>query len=191
MATKPTLLGISGSLRAGSFNTMILKTLAETIQDQATLEIFPLEGLPFYNGDLDTATPPDAVAALRARIGEADGVVIATPEYNYGLPGVLKNALDWASRPYGKATLTGKPVLTLSSSPAATGGVRAQVQLSETLAGIAARQVRRPQLVITFVNQKIADGRLTDAATLTALSQGISDLLRDIRVAATTVSIEA
>jgi chromate reductase len=180
MSTRPKLLGISGSLRQGSFNAAILATLAETVSARAELTRFPLNDVPLYDQDLDSETPPAAVAALRAAIGAADGLVIAAPEYNYGISGVLKNALDWASRPYGKATVIGKPVLTLTSSPAFTGGVRAQLALHETLGAIGARALRRPQTVIAAVHEKIRDGRLVDTATLGFLEAGIDDLLREI-----------
>ncbi len=177
---KPRLLGISGSLRKASTNTAVLTALGAAISDRATLELFPLNDLPLYNQDVDVEPPLPAVAALRDAIRAADGVVIASPEYNYGMSGVLKNALDWASRPYGKAHLTGKPVLTITVSPASTGGVRAQGQLNETLTAIAALVVLRPQAVIGGVFQKMQDGKFTDETSLKFLTAGIDDLLRDI-----------
>src|ERR1700743_894712 len=129
---KPRLLAISGSLRKASSNTAILKALAEIVADKATIEIFPLHDIPLYNQDIDADPLPPAVTALRDAIAAADGVIISSPEYNYGMSGVLKNALDWASRPYGKARLTGKPVLTITASAASTGGVRGPVHLHET-----------------------------------------------------------
>lgn len=187
---KPRLLGISGSLRSGSYNTTILKILAEAVADRAGMTIFPLGEVPLYNADLDTETPPPAVAALRREIAEADGIVIAAPEYNHGISGVLKNALDWASRPFGKSTLTGKPVLTLTSSPASTGGVRAQAQLNETLTSIAAILVLRPQTVIASVHERIKDGQLVDAQTTNFLLAGVADLLRDIDRAENIIALE-
>ena len=179
-ASKPRLLGISGSLRKGSNNTAILSTLADAISDRAELVVFPLNDVPLYDGDIDTDPVPAGVAALRQAIADADGIIVATPEYNYGISGVLKNALDWASRPYGKATLTGKPTLTFSSSPAFTGGVRAQAQLNETLTAIAAQLVLRPQTVIASVHEKVKDGRLVDETTLGYLKAGVDDLLSNI-----------
>jgi len=175
--THPKLLGISGSLRSGSFSTLLLETLAEALSGRADLNVLRLDDVPLYNQDLDAATPPAGVAALRSRIGAADAVVIATPEFNYGVPGVLKNALDWASRPYGESTLIGKPVLTISSSPAFTGGVRAQAQLNETLIAIGASLVIRPQLVVGSVHEKVQEGRLVDSGTLDFLLAGIDDLI--------------
>ena len=180
MSSKPRLLGISGSLRKASSNTAILTAVAEMIADKATLELFPLDHIPLYNQDIDVEPWPPAVTALRDAIAAADGVIISSPEYNYGMSGVLKNALDWASRPYGKAKLTGKPVLTVTASMASTGGVRAQLQLNETLTAIAALVVLRPQSIIGSVLQKMTDGRFTDEASLKFLNAAVDDLLRDI-----------
>ena len=180
MLPKPRLLGISGSLRKASSNTAILTAVAEMIADKATLELFPLDDIPLYNQDIDVEPWPPAVTALRDAIAAADGVIISSPEYNYGMSGVLKNALDWASRPYGKAKLTGKPVLTVTASMASTGGVRAQLQLNETLTAIAALVVLRPQSIIGSVLQKMTDGRFTDEASLKFLNAAVDDLLRDI-----------
>ena len=177
------LLGLSGSLRSGSFSTAILETLAENAPAGVALTLHSLADVPLYNQDLDTEAPLPAVAALRNAIAAADGVVIATPEFNYGLPGVVKNALDWASRPYGAAALIGKPVVTMSSSPAFTGGVRAQAQLNETLLAIGARLVVRPQVVIGEVHAKVQDGRLTDKASLDFALAAVADLVRSIEAA--------
>jgi chromate reductase, NAD(P)H dehydrogenase (quinone) len=106
------------------------------------------------------------VRQLRAAIAESDGVVIVTPEYNHGIPGVLKNALDWASRPYGKSVLAGKPVLVISVSAAFTGGARAQAQVNETLLSIPACVLGGPQVVIGGVGEKIRDDVLVDRASL-------------------------
>lgn len=177
---KHRLLGISGSLREQSYNTIILETLAETLGERASMSLFPLDEVPHYNEDLDTDTPPSTVSSFRAAIEQADGLIIATPEFNHGLPGVLKNALDWASRPRGRAALIMKPVLTITSSLAITGGVRAHAQLNETLLSIAARIVVRPQAVIGVVHQKVRDGRLADEATLKFLSASAEHLFRVI-----------
>jgi chromate reductase len=184
MTHRPRLLGISGSLRHGSHNTAILETLREILAPRADLVLFPLDEIPLYSEDRDTATPPAAVAALRQAIGEADGLIISTPEYNYGVPGLLKNALDWASRPYGTATVIGKPALVITASPAFTGGVRAQGQLTETLLAIGARPLQRPQTVIAAVHEKVRDGRLVDEATLAFALSGAEDLLAHSTAAA-------
>lgn len=180
LATKPRLLGIAGSLRKASYSRAILVALAATVDSKAALAIFPLNDIPVYDQDADTITPPASVAALRSEIGAADGIIIASPEYNAGMSGVIKNALDWASRPYGKSALTGKPVLTLTSSPASTGGARAQAQLNETLTAIAARLVLRPQATIGAVHEKMVDGKFADVKSLAFLNAAVDDLLRDI-----------
>jgi chromate reductase, NAD(P)H dehydrogenase (quinone) len=177
---KPRLLGLSGSLRKGSYNSAILAALAEIVFSEASLEIFPLNDVPLYDQDSDTETPPPAVADLRAAVASADGVIIASPEYNAGMSGVMKNALDWISRPYGRSKLTGKPVLTITSSPASTGGARAQAQLNETLIAIAAQLVLRPQAVIGSVHTKMTAGKFNDTKSLHFLKDGVADLLRDI-----------
>lgn len=182
MIRRPRLLGISGSLRQDSGNTAILRSLGEALSDRADFELFPLNDIPPYDQDADTDAPLAMVQALRDAIGQADGVIIASPEYNHGMSGVLKNALDWASRPYARSTLIDKPVLTITASPAFTGGVRAQQQLNETLHAITARVVRRPQTVIGAVHEKVKDGKLTDAATLDFLVQAADHLLRDINI---------
>lgn len=163
---RTSLLGLSGSLRADSYSTGILTTLQEKVPGDVELSIHGLAGVPLYNQDLDGVTPPDEVLALRRAIAAADGLVIVTPEYNYGMPGVLKNALDWASRPYGASALVGKPVITMSTSPAFTGGVRAQAQLHETLLATQSVILPRPQTVIGEVHSKFEDGRLVDRAAL-------------------------
>lgn len=188
---KPRLLGLSGSLRKASYNTAILLALADVVADKASLELFPLNDVPVYNQDVDAEATPGSVVALRAAIGDADGVVIASPEYNAGISGAMKNALDWASRPYGKSTLTGKPVLTLTSSPAFTGGARAQAQLNETLTAIAAQIVLRPQTVIGAVHEKMTNARFTDVRALNLLGSGVDDLLRNIERNAAVIRQEA
>lgn len=183
MTTKPRLLGISGSLRQQSSNTAVLRSLQALAAPKAELELFPLDAVPLYNQDLDTETPPEPVRALRQAIAQSDGLIIASPEYNYGMSGVLKNALDWASRPYGRSTLIGKPVLTVTSSPAFTGGVRAHQQLNETLIAVTARLVLRPQTVIGAVHEKLQNGRLTDEATIAFVTAAVDHLLQDIAAA--------
>jgi chromate reductase len=177
MTDRPRLLALSGSLRSQSFTNAILHSLREAVAGEAEVEILTLGDLPFYNEDLDTETPPAAVAALREAIARADGLIVATPEYNYSLPGLVKNALDWASRPYGRATIGGKPVVTITSSPAFTGGARVQGQLTELLFAIGARPLQRPQTVIGSVHEKIEQGRLTEPATLAFAVGAVRDLI--------------
>lgn len=159
------LLGLPGSLRRGSYSLAVLRGLQPALNPSVDLQIGELR-LPLYDQDEDGPSTPEAVRAFRHAVTESDGVVIATPEYNHGIPGVLKNALDWASRPLGRSALTGKPVLVISVSPAFTGGVRAQAQVNETLLAIQSRPVLGPQVVIGSVADKVNNGRLTDEPSL-------------------------
>jgi chromate reductase len=174
------LLGLSGSIRKASTNTIILRSLAERLDGKASMTVFPLNDVPIYNGDLDGEHGPEAVRALKAAITEADGLILCTPEYNHGMPGMLKNALDWVSRPVFASPLKNKPVLLITSSPGYVGGARAHAQMQETLASTLARVVLRPQVVIAGVNQKIVDDKLTDATTVDFCLQAIDDLLTEI-----------
>ena len=139
--------------------------------------------MPLHNEDDDAEHAPESVRALRSAIEMSDGVIMISPEYNHGISGVLKNGIDWASRPYGRSALRGKPVLTMTASPAFTGGVRAQQQMNETLVSIPARLVLRPQIVIGGVHEKVRDGRLVDEAALRFALAGVDDLLEEIRAA--------
>src|SRR3981189_2488944 len=181
--TKLCLLGLSGSLRRASNSTAVLRGLRDALGPRAALDIFPLHGMPLYNEDDDAGHAPESVHALRSAIEASDGVIMISPEYNHGMSGVLKNALDWASRPYGRSVLKSKPVLTMTASPAFTGGVRAQQQMNETLASIPARPVFRPQIVIGGVHEKVRDGRLIDEAALSFARAGVDDFIEEIRAA--------
>ena len=167
------ILGISGSLRQASFSTAVLRGLADHIADIADLTIHCLGDIPLYNQDLDTDTPPASITALRDAIAEADGVVIVSPEYNQGMPGMLKNALDWASRPYNRSAFIDKPVITATCSPSPLGGVRAQLELGVFLRAMPTRPVLVPQAVIGQVGQKIENGKLIDEAALTFLRNNV------------------
>jgi chromate reductase len=178
------LLGLSGSLRRASNNTAVLRSLQDALAPRmVALNIFPLHEIPLYNEDDDGEHAPEAVCALRSAIETSDGVIMISPEYNHGMSGVLKNALDWASRPYGRSALRDRSVLTMTTSPAFTGGVRAQQQMNETLVSIPARLVLRPQIVIGGVQEKVRNGRLVDEATLRFALAGVEDLLDEVRTA--------
>jgi chromate reductase, NAD(P)H dehydrogenase (quinone) len=181
--TQLCLLGLSGSLRRASNSTAVLRGLQDSLARGALLDIFPLHGLPLYNEDDDAEHAPESVRALRSAIEAADGVIMISPEYNHGMSGVLKNALDWASRPYGRSALRNKPALTMTASPAFTGGVRAQQQMNETLISIPARLVLRPQIVIGDVHEKVRDGRLIDEAVLSFALAAVDDLFEEIKAA--------
>jgi chromate reductase, NAD(P)H dehydrogenase (quinone) len=176
------LLGLSGSIRRESTNTVILRTLAGRLTGGTTLDLFPLNDIPLYNGDLDGEMLPAPVRALKEAITRCDGLILCSPEYNHGMPGVLKNALDWVSRPVFNSPLKDKPALLMTSSPGYVGGARAHVQMAETLASTLSRVVARPQVVIAGVMQKIADGKLVDEAAITFCLDAIDDLLKEIRL---------
>src|SRR3712207_4025678 len=119
------ILGLSGSLRAASHNTALLRAAAALAPDGMTVELYErMRELPPYDQDADTDRAPEPVVDLRRRVREADGLLIATPEYNYGVPGVLKNAIDWASRPAADSCLLGKPVAIMGAAPTHFGSVR-------------------------------------------------------------------
>lgn len=175
------LLAISGSLRRESYNTLVARSLAEQAPQGVAIEVATLHEVPLYNADQDGEASPPGVLALRERIAAADGLILVSPEYNYGMPGVVKNALDWASRPGFKSVLKDKPALIVTVSQGATGGARAHVQIRETLAAALSRVVVRPQVTIAQVAGKVADGRLADQATLDFAFAAIGDLCLEVR----------
>jgi chromate reductase len=176
-------LGLSGSQRRASNNTAVLRGLQHALAPRITLNIFPLHGIPLYNEDDDSDHAPESVRALRFAIQTSKGVIVVSPEYSHGMSGVLKNALDWASRPYGRSALRGKPVRTMTASPAFTGGARAQQLMNETLVSIPARFVVRRQIVIGGVHEKVRGGRFVGEAALHFALAGVDDLLDEIRAA--------
>lgn len=176
------LIGISGSLRQASSNTAVLRTLQEKLPANVVLTLLPLDAIPLYNQDLDGDQPPVPVQGFKREIAHCDGIIICSPEYNFGMSGVLKNALDWASRPAFASPLKGKPVLLMTCSPAITGGVRAQAQLRETLGGTLSRVIARPPVVIGAVHTKIEHGRLADAANLDFALAAVRDLVAEIEL---------
>ena len=174
------IVGISGSLRRGSFSTALLKILAEKALPTIEIRVVTLEDIPLYNEDLDGKQEILTVAAFKRIIAESDGVLIATPEYNHGIPGGLKNALDWASRPVFESCFKHKPVSIISSSLAFTGGVRAQYQLRETLISMQAHLVMGPEVVVGGVHRNLADDAYTDENGLTFMLNSLGRLRDEI-----------
>jgi len=174
------LLGISGSLRRGSTCAAVLRTLAGQLPSGVHMTIAPLDRLPLYNEDEDRGDMLAAIGAFKAAIEAADGLVVISPEYNHGMSGVLKNAVDWVSRPGYDSVLKNKPVLVMSASNSPLGGARAQLQLRETFASTLSRVVARRQVVIGQAAKKIVDGVMVDDVTLAFMSDAIGDLLDEI-----------
>jgi len=158
----------------------VLHTVAERLPADTVMRIFPLDPLPHYNEDEDRTDVLEAIEMFRSAIEAADGVVAISPEYNHGISGVLKNAVDLVSRPGYESVLKNKPVLVMSTSNSPLGGVRAQLQLRETFASTLSRVVARRQIVIGQAPKKIVDGRLADDPTLAFIADAIGDLLDEI-----------
>jgi chromate reductase, NAD(P)H dehydrogenase (quinone) len=170
------VLAISGSLRHGSHNTALLRAAAAEAASGAEFVVWAgLAEIPAYNEDLDAV--PASVATLRGEIARSDAVLIATPEYNSSVPGALKNALDWASRPYAENALRGKPVAVIGASPGLFGAVWAQADLRRILARIGARVEERDLPVAQAHEAFTAEGRLRDPKLATALSSIVGDLV--------------
>lgn len=165
MEKKITILGFAGSLRKDSFNKALMRAAGELVPDGATLEILDLDGIPPFNQDLERQ-PPQKVREFKQKIRAADAILMATPEYNYSVSGVLKNAIDWASRPYGENSLAGKPVAIMSASIGMLGGARAQYHLRQILHGVNMHPLNYPEVVVAAAQEKIgADGKVTDEKT--------------------------
>jgi chromate reductase, NAD(P)H dehydrogenase (quinone) len=159
------VIGISGSLRQGSFNTAALRAAQGLAPEGMTIERAEIGDLPLYNDDIRAAGFPPPAERLRAQIAEADAVLLVTPEYNYSVSGVLKNAIDWASRPPSQP-FEGKPVAIMGASPGLFGTARAQYHLRQMLIFLNAFPVNRPEVMIGQAQTKFdADGNLTDEPT--------------------------
>jgi chromate reductase len=157
------VLGIAGSLRRDSHNAGLLRAAAEAVAGDVELTIFDgLKDVPPYDQDDDVEPAPEAVARLRDAIAEADAILIATPEYNHSIPGQLKNALDWASRPFPGSALQFKPAAVIGSSTGSFGAIWAQAELKKVLGATGARVVPAELAVATAAEKFDADGRLID-----------------------------
>jgi chromate reductase len=181
MADKVKILGFAGSLRKGSFNKMLLRAAVEVAPEEVELEVFDLEGIPPFNQDLEN-TPHEKVKAFKAKVKAADGVLIVTPEYNYSVPGVLKNALDAASRPYGTSPFEGKPVAIMGTSIGMLGTARAQYHLRQTMVLFNAFPLNRPEIMVPFAEKKFDEtGRLTDETTREKVKELVVELVKWIK----------
>jgi len=165
MNQKVHMLGFAGSLRKQSYNKAILAVAVETAPYDASIEVFDLEGIPPFNQDLELQ-PPDKVKEFKAKIRAADAILIATPEYNYSIPGVLKNAIDWASRPYGDNAFDGKPVAVMGASIGTLGTARAQYDLRRSFVFLNMLPLNQPEVMVPLAQDKVdSNGRVTDEKT--------------------------
>jgi chromate reductase len=176
MSNPVRILGIAGSLRRQSYNRAALRAATLFVPDDATLESFELDGIPGFNQD-EEQNPPAKVVELKKRIREADAILIVTPEYNYSVPGVLKNAIDWASRPYGDSAWSGKPAAIMGASIGAIGTARAQYHLRQMMVFLNMYPVNQPEVMIGNASERFdAEGNLTDDQT----KEFIRKLLRNL-----------
>jgi chromate reductase len=171
------ILGIAGSLRQASYNRAALRAAQRLVPAGAALQIFDLDGISPYNQD-EEHRPPAKVAELKRRIRAADAILLVTPEYNYSIPGVLKNAIDWASRPYGDSAWTDKPVAVMGASIGALGSARAQYHLRQTFVFLNMHAVNQPEVMIADAARKFDDnGNLLDDKAKELTRQLLSNLM--------------
>jgi chromate reductase len=175
------VVGFAGSLRRGSYNRALLRATTELAPPALRIVIHDLDGIPLYNGDVEAAGAPSSVVQLRDAIRQAHGLLIATPEYNHGVPGVLKNAIDWLSRPPRDNSLNGKVAAVMGASPGITGTARGQSQLRQAFVFTNTYALLQPEVLIARAHEKFdADGRLVDQATrdfLATFLQRFADLI--------------
>ncbi len=178
MHTPIRILGIAGSLRKLSCNRGLLRAAQEQAPDGVTIETFDLAGIPIYNQDCDTdEARPAVIVEFKAKIREADAILFATPEYNYSIPGVLKNAIDWASRPYGDSAWAGKPVAVMGASSGAQGTSRAQYHLRQCFVFLDMHAVNKPEALIGMSGQRCDDqGNLIDERSRRAVAELVAAL---------------
>ena len=172
--------GLAGSLRRGSYNRALLRAAVSVAPEG--LEILVFDGIgeiPLFNADVEAEGDPEPVAALKDAIRAADALLVVTPEYNYGVPGVLKNAIDWASRPPGASVLEGKPAALMGASPGRTGTARAQLALRQSFVFTRTPVVPGPEVLVAEAHAKFAeDGTLRDEATRKHVRELLERLVR-------------
>lgn len=174
------LLGVSGSLRAASFNTALLHAAQDVAPEGVTIEIFRLHDLPLFNQDVEDQGDPEPVQAWKAAIASADALLLACPEYNGGITGVLKNAIDWASRG-APSVLAGKTVCIIGTSPGVTGTVRAQDALRQSLRKVSAQYWPLTEMLVGQAHTKIENGDVTDEKTLAYLDKHLAAFVEHMR----------
>ena len=173
---------MSGSLRAGSYSNAVLETLREKFAGRAELRLYDLRPIPLYDQDFEGDKRPEPVKALLQAIAKSDGLVLCAPEFNHSIPGVLKNALDWASRPAFTSVMAYKPVAIMATSPGPQSGARCLEHMKVALDSMLARVVLARECIITSVAAKIRDGRLVDETSLDFACGAVAALLHEIRL---------
>jgi chromate reductase, NAD(P)H dehydrogenase (quinone) len=177
MSKQIRILGIAGSLRRESYNRAALRAATQLVPEGTSIEIFELDGIPGFNED-DERNPPAKVVELKRRIREMDAVLFVTPEYNYSVPGVLKNAIDWASRPYGDSAWNGKPAAIMGASVGAIGTARAQYHLRQMFVFLNMFPMNQPEVMIGNASERFdAQGNLTDDTTKELIRQLLQNLV--------------
>jgi chromate reductase, NAD(P)H dehydrogenase (quinone) len=181
------VLGISGSLRRESYNVKLLRAAREALPDGVDLRLFEgLKRVPPYDQDDDVEPAPEEVRRLRAEVAAADALLVATPEYNHSIPGQLKNAMDWCSRPVGKGALRGRPVAVIGASTGAFGAVWAQAEMRKVLGAAGARVIEGDVALGRAHDHFDGEGRLTDESTREQLAEVVQELLAEPRPAVLT-----
>lgn len=184
MADKVKILGIAGSLRKDSYNRLALKAAQALAPDETEIEIFDIDGIPLFNQD-EEHKPSPKVLEFKKKIRAADAILLVTPEYNYSIPGVLKNAIDAASRPYGDSAWHGKPVAIMGASVGVLGTARAQYHLRQIFVFLNMYAVNQPEVMIANASQKFDnEGNLTDdvaANLITLLLTNLRDWTRKLK----------
>jgi chromate reductase len=171
------ILGFAGSLRKDSYNRSLLRAALELVPEGVELEIFDLEGIPPFNQDLENQ-PVERVTEFKARIKAADAILIATPEYNYSIPGVLKNAIDCASRPHGDNAFEHKPVAVMGASTGMIGTARAQYHLRQCFVFLSCFALNQPEVMVSSAREKIdKDGKVTDQKTIELIRELLENLV--------------
>jgi len=171
------ILGFAGSLRKGSYNRALLRAALELVPKGAKLEVFDLEGIPPFNQDLENQ-PPQKVKEFKTKIRATDAILIATPEANYTLPGVLTNAMNWASRPYRDNAFDGKPVAVMGASIGMLGTARAQYHLRQSFVFLNMIPINRPEVMVPFAQDKIdKEGKVTDQKTREKIGELLESLV--------------
>ena len=178
MDEKVKILGFVGSLRKGSFNKALMRAAMELTPENAEIEVFDIAEIPLFNQDFES-NPPQCVKDFKAKIKAADALLIATPEYNYSIPGVLKNAIDSASRPRSDKVFDGKPVAVMSASVGRFGGARAQYQLRQSFVFLNLLPINQPEVMLAQADKNIDEnGNVTNEETRKLIRQLLEELVK-------------